>query len=134
MGFGKDGKGQILYDSFNLAPGALASKDLAAAAGRYGALVEDFRIIKMDYYIAFVPQGAGDHLLFGIANGELTAAQIEECLESAPLNYNDAVGMEQAMRQVWPIVALGDASGATGVTVVTGSVNLRWTFANPDGW
>ncbi len=110
MGFGKDGKGQILYDQTNLAVGALAAKDAAVSASQYGTLVEDFRIIKMEYYIGYFPQGAGDFLLFGIANGELTAQQIEECLEATPQNYNDAVGTEQAGRQVFPLAILGEGT------------------------
>ncbi len=134
MGFGKDGKGQILYDSFNFAPGALAALDNAVVPGRYGALVEDFRIIKMDYYIGYTPAAQGDFLLFGIANGELTAQQIEECLESSPLNYNDAIGSEQAGRQVFPLEILGEGSAGGNSAGIKGSENLRWTFANPDGW
>ncbi len=56
MGFGKDGMGIIQYDFIDLGLGALASLDVINGNGRVaGNLVEDFRIIKMDYWIAFRP-------------------------------------------------------------------------------
>ncbi len=143
MGFGKDGKGAILRERVvSGALGALAAQDAVAFTGL--VLTEDFRILKSEI-IAFVsnltpPEGSG--LIFGIANGDLTAAEIEEAIEAAgPLDRNDRIPTEQAERNVKTLGVITDVS-------VTGKTNIirnnedgpmieskhRWTYSNPEGW
>ncbi len=141
MGFGKDGLGQIIYDSVRADMGGLAGLDAVVLGGKYlDALVEDFRIMKMDYWMGLLPAQAvvliNGPILIGIANGKLTAAQIEEALEAVPVNSNDPA-LEESNRAVWPLETfmIPDADAADNATIWRkGTFNPRWTFNNPDGW
>ncbi len=141
MGFGKDGMGQILYDQIRGGLGALATLDVALLGGSYdAALVEDFRIFKMDYWMNISPNQAtvilDGPVIIGIAAGNLTAAEIEQSLEAIPLNA-DATALEESNRPVWPLETflIPDADNADNSDLTRkGSINLRWTFQNPSGW
>ncbi len=143
MGFGKDGKGTIIYDQVSGADlGALAAVDLTAIAGnQFGATIEDFRVLKMDYHVAISPAAAitvaNGPLLFGVASGHLLASEIEECIESVLLNRGGIPEGEQAMRPVWPLetfIIHDPDQGPQSDLTRDGSFNPRWTFTNPDGW
>ncbi len=143
MGFGKDGKGQIIREFItDGALGALAAKDVVAFQGP--AIAEDFRILKSEVYaiVNALTTNEANGLLFGIANGELSAAEIEECIEAqGPLNANDRVATERAMRNV-KILGMGHAEPEAGTEVTFenehgGPLLLnkhRWTYHNPQGW
>ncbi len=133
MGFGKDGKGFILYDVLNVQPGALGTKDVVLSAGQFtGNLDEDFRIVKMEMYAAWNSQAAGDILMFGVCNGDLTAAQVEECIEAVPADIDDVPANEFTMRAVFPLAIFHDNFAGTPVAAI--EKTLRWTFKNPEGW
>ncbi len=140
MGFGKDGKGVIIrsYDTITL--GALGAP---AVKKQDNALVlgEDFRMIKSEIYAhlfgaAFV-EGDGP-LLIGIANNELTATEIDECLAvDGPLDRNDRLSEERAMRAVFPLFLMPNDVGNNLVEGNYGKPHtdtIRWTFSNPEGW
>ena len=80
----RDGKGQIIWDRVASADmGALAANDLVSISGAvFDAMVEDFRIIKMDYWIGLTPAQAivilDGPILVGVAAGQLDAAEVEE--------------------------------------------------------
>ncbi len=143
MGFGKYGKGTILYDHINGQPlGALAGLDCVLLPNNYdgGVLVEDYRIIRMDYWIGIPTAQAivilDGPILIGIAQGNQNAAEIEECVEAVVLNRG-ANEEELSMRPVWPLemFILPDPDlQVNELLVKKGSINLRWTFPNPDGW
>ncbi len=141
MGFGKDGQGQILYDSYAEGLGAIPTKDAIIFTNDYdGVLVEDFRIIKVDYWLSIgqsTPTVTSEGpVLIGIASGDLSAAKIEEALEAVPLNRN-STALELSMRPVWPleVFQLTDLDlGVQSDQTRKGSINLRWTFENPSGW
>ncbi len=143
MGFGKDGKGQILYESaINTGSiGALASKDVVEFGGSYHeVLEEDFRMLKCEYKLGLEPTPnitiSEGPILVGLAAGNLQAADIEEALEAVPINRGDIL-LERTMRPVWPleIFALADPDiGNAGDLTRKGEFSPRWTFQNPDGW
>ncbi len=143
MGFGKDGKGQILYEAAinDGALGTLASKDVVEFGGSYHeALEEDFRILKCEYMMAIAPAQAitvlDGPIVIGFAAANLSAAEIEECIEAVPVNRGDIL-LEKTMRPVWPleIMVFEDPdTGNSGAFVRKGSFNPKWTFQNPDGW
>ncbi len=134
MGFGKDGKGQILWGRSSFTVGVLPALDLAANGDGYTAIGEDFRILRTDYFMSFEPQATGDILLVGMADGGLSAALIEAAVEARPQDLNDAPEIEEVMRPVWPVELLGDGSAGSGPVVVKGTFNPKWTFKNPEGW
>ncbi len=142
MGFGKDGRGQILYDQISAGIGTIAANDVSLMGGRYdGSMLEDFRIIKMDYWITLTPAQAitvlDGPITIGIASGDLTSAEIEEAIEAAPLGNSDVVANARSMRPVWPLesyVLKDPDTGGVPALTRKGSINIRWTFPNPTGW
>ncbi len=142
MGFGKDGRGQILYDKIEITLGALAADDVISNTGRSASWTEDFRIFKSEYYLNYTPADNSEGpILVGIADGALSAAEIEEALESSPAEANDAPAIEFAQRAVWPL-EIFNISGFAGTAEVSnegfltakGEKNLRWTFSDQDGY
>ncbi len=141
MGFGKDGKGAMLRDSSTVALGTLASNTSLIVGGL--TMAEDFRILRSDIValVANLTAGEGNGLLFGIANGELTAAEIAESLNiGGPLDRNDRVPQERVERNVKVLSSLTPAQADTIKTFLNdegGPIihsKHRWTYSNPDGW
>ncbi len=143
-GFGKDGKGMIIREKIsNAALGALAGEDLIKVASDI-TLGEDFRILKSEI-IALVlglTAGEGDGLVLGFGNGELTDAEMEECIEAdGPTDRNDRLLTERAMRNV-KLIAISKADGVDNTKVAFENENggriitmkHRWTYSNPEGW
>ncbi len=135
MGFGKDGKGAIIYEKNIITLGALANATTKKADGQI-ALTEDFRLIKSEIMVVAQGVAAGDApLCFGIADNELTEAEIAEVMEqSGPVDKNDNLRSERAMRPVWPLMYLGDGDEADVPQDGIYEKVLRWTFSDADGW
>jgi len=142
MGFGKDGQGQILYDSVHVTLGAVTTKDVVTMTSPYATnTIEDFRMLRMDYWMGILPHPdilvLTGPVVIGVAAGNLTAAEIEEALEAVPLDQSSTL-LEHSNRAVWPLevfmLADTDAPANTQMTVAKGTFNPRWTFANPHAW
>lgn len=139
-GFGKDGKGQILWDVQDISIGALAANDVISANSTTGVnLDEDFRILKTQYFFAWrAPDFSEAPILIGMAAGGLQANEIEEAIESTPNDTNDYPEIEQAMRPVWPLEGMmlqNDGTFADGArTLAQDSFNPKWTMPSPGGW
>ncbi len=135
MGFGKDGKGIIIYQNSILALGTLADGATLKASTAL-TLEEDFRLIKTEHHIVWEGHTQDENpILLGIADNNLSAAEIAEALTSSPANRNDNVLMAQALRPVWDISQVGDTP--SGVWPDRGDKlekTIRWTFSNPNGW
>ncbi len=137
MGFGKDGKGVIIHlDAGPTGLSTLASK----AAVQVAALpvTEDFRALKIEaHWTGGAFTGDDDKVLLGIADGELSAAEIAECINAdGPLDRNDNLTRERAERPVWLLEGILPSIDG-GTTIVTGYAytewTKRWTFSNPEG-
>jgi len=140
MGFGKDGKGIIIRETVLLTPADLAAKAVVKHTAGL-TLVEDFRIIKVEYHIVQVGNwgAVGDAIMIGISNGELSVVEIAETLNlDGPPNPNNAIANERSMRAVWLLNFLrGDSTSVVNDPLDDGKVlekTLRWTFNNPEGW
>ncbi len=145
MGFGKDGKGVIIVEQRSQVVGTL-NGNASLIIGVNLATVERFRMLKNELRAVFVSSTAGDMvgMGIGIADGDLTTAQIEEAIETnGPLGPNDIVNAEEAMRPVWMLGTFDGRSDVavaekvmlddlTGGAVMTKSV--RWTFAAVKSW
>ncbi len=143
MGFGKDGKGVIIKQSVSQALGALGA-NAGILIGTKPAILERFRMIKTELFAALtgLTGGEGNNILIGLADGDLSLAEIEEAIEQTlPLGPNDAVGEAVAERFVkW--------LGATPVVHATATEKLftnekgghmmsetvRWTYARTKSW
>ncbi len=140
MGFGKDGKGVIIRQQDRMVLLTLASKTVIKQ-DTPPAITEDFRILKT----RILPnmEGATDAeadgpIIIGIADDELTVTEIKEALEATPLDPNDNVSNERAMR---PVFVLGQleflAAASAGVLTApqTPWIDKRpWTYSNAAGW
>ncbi len=136
MGFGKDGKGVIFWtqeSAFTL--GTLAANDVASLSVE-SAIAEDFRLISMDWHVVWDSVATGDqNIIFGIAAGGLSAAEIEEAVEANPVGAHDMPAIEQSMRPVWPLGIFNhNADGSGSVLSKSGRTTIRWTMQNGVGW
>jgi len=144
MGFGKDNKGAIIRETIqDEALAGLSAHDAVKFAGP--VITEDFRLLKTEVVamVNALTQGQGEGMIFGIANGELTAAEIEEAIEAnGPLDRNDRQGQERSERNV-KILGVSRLDGTSTQTEkqfenVDGGLIMvskhRWTYSNPEGW
>ncbi len=115
-------------------------------------LTEDFRILKSEIVAGVI--GIDDEdvfqgLLFGIANGELTVAEIAAAITAGgPLDRNDRQNAEEASRWVKVLSAArpntaNNAASAHSVIPLMfpnpegGPMIVskdRWTYSDPEGW
>ncbi|CAN8138849.1 hypothetical protein THIOSC15_1170001 [uncultured Thiomicrorhabdus sp.] len=134
-GFGKDGRGSITYENLQQALGTLGNRTaitIDTSRSSHNDLGDDFRIIKMEVTAAWNGWTAGEGpVLIGLASGELTVAEIAECLESAPSDRNSHDAMASAHWPVWP---LGFVNGYNGETRITVEKTIRWTFSDPEAF
>ncbi len=142
MGFGKNNTGVIIRDNSAIALSTLGGES-AIVVTTDVVWGEDFRALKTEFFalVEGLTGGQGSGLLIGIADGELTATEIEECLQAdGPGDRNDNAPKERAERPVWLIGAVvpGNTSadelrfiGAGGSTLM--EWKKRWTFSNPEG-
>ncbi len=143
MGFGKGGTGAIIKERTSVALGTLAQNVAIKLDGAPVVLAEDFRILKSELMaqIEGLTSGEGSGLHLGIANDELSVAEIAEAINlSGPVSRNDALQSERAERAVWLISALTGPSdqvdqrfrGSEGGPMITWK--KRWSFFDPQGW
>lgn len=133
-GFGKDGRGVILYNASS-ANTALQG-NAAGTVGKFGGYApeEDFRILRMDFFVsARLVEANEEPMLIGLADNELTAAEIEEAIEASPVDRNDHLAMERSHRPVW-LLGLLRREGASTTLYLEGSWDKRWTFSDTEGW
>ncbi len=142
MGFGKDNRGAIIRETQTITVGALAAD--AAVTGTALAITDDFRILKtvIDAHIDGLTAAEGIGLRLGIANGDLTVAQIAEAITTdGPLNSSDRDKIEEAERfaKQFAIAEFSNAAetemqfkNEQGGALI--EVKPRWTFNKGVGW
>ncbi len=141
MGFGKDGKGIILRETPNQALGALAGA-AGIIIGTNLATLERFRMLRGEVYatISNLTSGEGTGLLFGLADGDYSITEIEQCIEAnGPLGPNDKIVEETSERAVWFMGAIDRETGTTAIFENEGGGHMlvikpRWTFARAKSW
>ncbi len=143
MGFGKDGKGAIVVEQRSQALGALGALT-GIIVGTKLALIDDFRYLKGEILAGCVDlqSGEGDNLILGIADGNLTLAEIEAALETnGPLSKQDPVGADVAERPVFILGVMHHSTDSfyqrfydakTGAPMIQGKP--RWTFGATSSW
>ncbi len=78
----------------NLAADAFVATNLTAIA-------QDAQFVSTDVYISMEAHTAGEGpVQVGIANSDLSTAEIGECLDSVPASQSDIIAIEQARRPV----------------------------------
>ena len=142
MGFGKDGKGVIIRQSVSQALGTLGA-NTAIIVGTNIDILERFRMIKSEIYagLTSLTSTEGANLLFGIAEGDLTLAEIEEAIEltGGPVGPNDPVNEAIAERFVKWLGASDHEIATEGLfhNNMGGQLlehTIRWTFARTKSW
>jgi len=134
--------GAIIREHQSQALGTLGA-DVALIIGGGVTLSEDFRILKsqVSAFVAALTAGEGQGLMLGVANGELSVAEIKECLEAdGPTDRNDRELVEKAERQVH-IIGMYQADGLGTGGIFLGKQGepviedkFRWTYSDPEGW
>ncbi len=143
MGFGKDGKGQIIQRQLSITLSTLAGGNVIT--GTPLVMTENFRVLKAEVYASIegLTAGEGAALLIGLARGSLSDNQIEEALNGAPVGPNDQQNIDRAGRPVWIMGATdqrGSQAGNATKLQFSGEHGLmltakpRWTFHFPAGW
>jgi len=140
--FSKDPSAIIVTEQRSQAIGTLAN-NAGILIGTKLAITKDFRMLKSQIYANYdtLPTEEGSGLLFGLAAGVLSLAEIEEALENnGPLNPVGQVNF--AMRPVWILGALEQPKTATATEGRVLNENAgamievkpRWTFQETLGW
>ncbi len=123
-----------------LAAGKVAIGDLTQAA------VDPYRLMTIKASYSWLEAGAiiDDGFDFGVAHGDYTAVEIEECLEAqAAIDRGNKIALEQSNRLVRMIGSIPSLSGgtATGSQVFADGrqvkTKLNWYMATGDklkGW
>ncbi len=141
--------GSIITEVQTIALSTLA--DQAAIKYTQLTLEEDFRILKSEIFAGFNEADEDDNLsglLFGIANNNLTVAQIAEAITAqGPLGRDSVTPKEHANRWVKVLsqaitLPQGASNAQTGIQGIWpgegGSPMItskdRWTYSDPDGW
>ncbi len=141
MGFGKDGLGVILRRSTSTTLGAIDTAT-TLLLGTPLALLERFRIIKLEVWasVTGLTSGEGTGLYLGLADGDLTVAEIDAAFENnGPLGPNDTV-LEAISDRYTKM--LGATDHETGTELIFenkmgGHImeeTIRWTFARTKAW
>ncbi len=142
MGFGKDGKGIIIREQRSVNLSTLAA-GAAILVGTKLAMTDDFRMLRSEVQAHLAGGTAGDveGLIFGLADGDLTVAEIAATiLANGPLDANDIVTGNIAMRPVWNMgVAITNFDGTDGFYQGEANspmliVKPRWTFSATKSW
>lgn len=143
LGFGKDGKGVIVRHASSTTIGALTSVT-AIKQGTPLLLDKDFRIMKSEIHISIWDIPDSRPLLCGIADNELTVAEIAEVIANiGPRDPGDRDEIEISERPVWVLGWMDAGAGGVGThdAADDGQVSrtfvhkIPWTFyaAIPDG-
>lgn len=138
IGFGKNKTGVILrqYQS-PVALGALGAANAIILDNI--PLTEDFRLLRTELLISAISLTQGDVIYIGICDGELSVTEIAETLAlgGSPIDRNDNLGKERAMRPIWLICQLTTEGGACAVPL-EGALLVHnskpWTFSAPEGF
>ncbi len=141
MGFGKDNKGVIIRQSISQAILTLAP-DTGLIITAAPVILERFRMLKSEVYanVEGLQTNEGRGLSLWLADGDLTLAQIEECIElsGAPLGPNDPVEAAIAERFVMFVGAAGGSTISHFHDRETNApyciIKPRWTFARTKSW
>ncbi len=141
MGFGKDGKGVIITESRSQVLTTLGN-DVVIFIGTKLAMTDDFRMLKLETraFIDGITDGEQLGLYYGICDGDLSTGEVSAQLDaSGPLDANDIVTGNTAMRPVWILGACRGHSATTGIIVGEGNSplmtkNPRWTFSATKSW
>lgn len=141
MGFGKDGKGVIIREQRSVALGALASGAGIIIVTKLATL-ERFRMLRCEMLatINTLTTGEGTGLLFVLADGQFTLAEIEAAIEAnGPLGPNDTVTEDIADRPVWFMGAIDRETGTEAIFENENGGHMmvikpRWTFARTKSW
>ncbi len=132
----------IIKETQSLALGGLAAAAAIAVVGP--AITDDYRIIKTEVHASVegLASGQGNNLVLGLANSDLTAAEIAESLVTdGPVNASDRDKAEEAGR--FTRMLSGSAQMDDGGSIRHfpnehgGPIiekTIRWTFSKGVGW
>ncbi len=127
-----------MYDEITITLGALADNASIKQTIPY-AIEEDFRLIKVEWAGKMAGHTAGEGpIILGIADNELLVDEIAQAYNASPVDSNDNVNNERAMRPCFQL-GLVSGNGTTDILSKGGGPEfmektIRWTFSNPEGF
>ncbi len=143
MGFGKDGKGQLLreVDSFDV--GSIPAQGMQKNTSLTATIERGFRILKSKgtATITAVDTGAGAIIMY-LASNAMTEAEALQAIRGGasagtdkafPLSTNQVPEKEYAERRMWKLGVFNSES--TDIqSFFDWDVDIRWTFQEGTGW
>ncbi len=138
-GIMSDNHTTILQESSGISLGTLA--DRTAIKGTAFGLTEDVVLVKSEYlvHVDDLPLDDGP-VFFGIADENLTVAEIKECLDQdGPKGPELREETEQASRPVFLICQMGQGQGNSLNTIVPNDGmpivrTHKWVYRSATGW
>lgn len=131
MGFGKQGKGVIIYEqNIDIVLGTLASR--AALSENGPVLTDGFRLLKTEGFVHADGGTDGRPVTFGICQADMTDAEIAVCLLSAPLGRQAIAAAETSQR---PCFVMGVVQDGEVIRFIPedGIKQTQWTFPEDSG-
>ncbi len=133
--FSKSDRAGINYIDETITLSTLASKDVISVSTNIdGSREQGFRALRGDLFITLKGSTPEEGpILVGLSTG-LTAAEIEEALESDPQDSQDHDAVAKSMRPVWPLATFFEI--ATSHVQATQSPIVwkpRWSFVEGQG-
>ncbi len=132
----------IIKETQTLSLGTLAAGAAISVGGP--AITDDFRIIKSEVVASIegLATGQGNNLVLGIANADLTAAELAESLVTdGPVNASDRDKAEEAGRFTRMLSGAAHPTDGNSIVPFLGDQGgpivektIRWTFSKGVGW
>lgn len=138
MGFGKNKTGVIIKEDISQVLGTLAGGGAILIGTNQATMLSAFRMLKslITAQVTGLTSGEGmNSLMLGIANGNLSLAELEASIESnGPVDRSDRILTELAERAVWYIGRFHGPGFASSLASLDAIFKARWSFGETDGW
>lgn len=121
---------KVAYANTNLSLASLLANTLVGTAALTPS--QNVRLVKFDWKAAVHSVTSWETIVWGIADGDLTDAEIEEALESGGLDFGDKIAREKVSRAVFPLGILG--GGTAGKFLDEGTHEQPWTYLEDKGF
>ncbi len=140
---GNKGLTMSRFETPGIVLGALADSDVISVQ-RGQTNTEDVKLLHCKYSMTFLPSLTDTFegpITVGWAPGDLTDAEIEECIEAVPLHDSDYPAIEHSQRPVFPLETFSmliDTTNGLNVGAVPlvkqGEFKPRWRIQEETGW
>lgn len=129
-GFGKQGKGFILYSRIEWSATIASGNHCAVQA--IVTLSKPFRVLKTEYFLELTAKNAAEGpVVIGLHDSNLSATEVEEHYQASP-DPDDPVECEEMVRPVFAMTGFGNKGGTECLSSRSGDafqeLKMRWSF------